>query len=458
MTTASAARFDINDYRLAAELFPVEYTRAALGINLWSKQQAILEACADPDTPYVSVRSANGVGKTYLTASIICQYLDTHYPGYAVVSSSSWKQLEKTVWPTLRRIVSKAPAPLGGDFISNEWRRGDMWGAFCVSPNLPENFSGFRTERGVLVIVDEASALDDEVHSAIMGLASARGSTVVYLGNPLYPEGPFFDTFENPDWVNFHIDAHEVIDLDIPGLATQEWIDMCRRAWGEKSPMYRARVLGQFPSTTTHTLIQMAWLAHIIVPKVTKPKGRKKIGVDVARYGDDRTVVLVRDDRCVVDVKVTEKQSLMETVGLIRSVADSHRVDENDIFIDDTGVGGGVTDRLHELGIDVVPVNFGEAARDRETFLNCRTELYWTAKSRLEEESQNKFYIPKEWAPLAKELTWPRYKLRSDGRIQLESKDDIKKRKKASPDLADALAVSFAGPDDAIDSFSVEAA
>jgi len=433
--------------KLACEK-PVEYARHVLGIELWAKQREIIKLAADPSVSYISVKSGNGVGKTYLTASIICQYLDTHYPGYAIISSSSWTQVLKTVWPTLRKVIRNAKANLGGDVLKTEWQRGDHWGAFCVSPDEPENFSGFRTSGGCLVIVDEASALDQRVHEAIMGLASAKGSKVIYLGNPLYPDGPFYDTFHSPDWANVHISSTEVVDLGIPGLATHDWLDARKREWGTDTPMYRSRVLGDFPESMAHSIIKLEWLSRVIVPKKLRPSGIRRMGVDIARYGDDRTVAIIRDDRCVIDVHVTENKSTMETVAMIQDLAAEYSVDEDQIFVDDTGLGGGVTDRLHELDVDVIPVNFGSKAIQNDKFKNTRAELYWLMRETMCEDAENRLYIPKQYANLAKELTWTTYKQMSDQRIQLESKENIKKQRKASPDLADALALTFAGRED----------
>lgn len=434
----------IKEYVNFAKKKPLAYASKVLGINLWHKQKEILKAFADPTIPYISVKSANGVGKTYLSATLICQYLDTHIPGYAIVSGASWTGIMKTVWPTLRRVLRNSPVALGGELLNTEWRRGDQWGAFCCSPDQPENFSGFRTENGALILVDEASALDYKVHEAIMGLASARGSKVIYLGNPLTPEGAFYDSFSNPDWINFSISAHEVADLNIPGLATHEWIAMREREWGKDSPMYKARVLGQYPDSVYNSLISLSWLPKMITPKILKPKGTKKLGVDVARFGDDRTVLLVRDDRCVIDCLAYHGLSTTETAGLVRNTAEKYHISQEEIFIDDTGVGSGVTDRLHEDNVYVTPINFAERAADTETFKNQRAELYFAIRDRVREDTDNQFYIPKQYMDLAKELTWPTYKFTGSGQILLEPKEDIKKRKKKSPDLADALALSFA--------------
>lgn len=427
---------------------PVGYAEKAIGIKpAYPDQAAILEAVADPDIKRISWRSANGVGKTYLAATIICHYLDTHVPGYAVVSGASHKSIKKTIWPNLKRIVRAAPVELGGEMLTEEWNRGDMWGAFCVSPVDAENFAGFRTENGALVIVDEASSLPYETMQAINGVCSAPGSKIVLLGNPLIPEGPFYDSFQSSLWTNFHTSAFDVCDLGIPGLSDRQFIEDWAKEYGTDSPSYIARVKGEFPESTFDSLIKLAWLKRCIVPTAPRPSGRRRLGVDVARFGDDRTVLVVRDERSIIEERCYTKKSTMETTGIALAMAEEFNVADEDVFIDDTGLGGGVTDSMHEQGFCCTPVNFGEAAADRHKFANCRAELYWQIRNRMNPDVAGKklLFFPRKFASIAKECTWPKYSLASDSRIILEPKEKIKKRKGRSPDESDALALTFAG-------------
>jgi len=432
-------------YRKFAKERPVDYARVCLGLELWSKQQKILKLITDPKVSCVSVASGNAVGKTYLSASIICQYLDTVNPGYAIISGSSWTGVRKTVWATLRKVVADAPVNLGGEMLSTEWRRGDLWGAFCVSPDEPENFSGFRTKHGALILVDEASKLSQEVHEAIMGLATAAGSKVIYLGNPLRPEGPFYETFGNPNWHNVKISSLEVVGLGIPGLADKDKINTMKRQWGEDSPQYQARVLGEFPSSTFDAVIRRAWIPRAIVPKPLRTWGDIKLGVDVARFGDDRTVLVVRDGRCVLSMESYPETSTTDTAGLTRQTAEKFGIKPSRTFIDDTGVGGGVTDMLWEDGFECTPVNFGEAATDDETFTNSKAELFWHVRRGFHENTEQQQYVPKMYSKILEEGEWVKYGHDRRGRIKIEPKEKLKKEHHKSPDHVDAYALTFAG-------------
>lgn len=436
-------RQSIRQYQQYATEYPVEYAEKCLGVKPWSKQEDILRAFADPANTMISVRSGNGVGKTFLAATLITQYLDTHSPGYAVVTGASWQGVLKTVWPTFRRLHSRAPVNLGGTVLGTEWRRGEMWGAFCVSPDAPENISGFRTENGALIIVDEASSLTPEVYEAILGVCSAEGSKLVLLGNPLRPEGPFFDSFLSHGWKNFHISSIEAAKQSIKGLASMQWIEDRRKEWGEDSMAWKSRVLGDFPEDSEDILIPLSAVGRATIPSILSQRGWLYMGVDVARFGDDRTIITIRDQRCVRYAKAYHGRNLMEACGIVIKTINDWSVRPENVIIDDTGLGGGVTDRLHEQGYSVVPVNFGEAAYEDDKFQNRRSELYWNMRKAIIGEDSKRLFVPQQFTELVRELPWARYSMLSDQRIALEPKDKIKKRHGHSPDWADSLALSF---------------
>ena len=425
---------------------PIQYAKNILGINLWSRQQEIMRAFADPNISYISIRSGNGVGKTFMLSSLVCQYLDTHCPGYAVISGSSWTGVLKTIWPSLRSLLANAPVRLGGEVLGSDWRRGNMWGAFCVSPDKPENISGMRTRNGALVLIDEASALTQEVHEAIMGLCSATGSKIVYSGNPIRAEGPFYDTFSDPSWLNFQISSEEAAAQDIPGLATWEWIEGLKRQWGEDDPRYCARVKGEFPENIFDALVKLTWVKGVVTPRVMKKKGHLRLGIDVAGRGDDKTVLVVRDDRSVQYVEEHPETSMTEVVGITKKVMSKFNILPENTFMDSTALGQGPLDMLWDDGIEIGGENFSASASDKETFLNRRSELFWAVRDGFRPDSLDaKQYVPKEYQKIVDECTKLKHKPSRTGKIQIESKDEIRRRLGKSPDFADAYALSFAG-------------
>ncbi len=444
------------------------------------KQSEVVEAVRDH--PRVACYSSNAAGKSYTAARIAIAYLESHSPGYVVTTSSSWRGVDKVLWPEIRRALIYAPYQLGGTLLKTEWQRGPQWGAFGVSADVAENFAGFRTENGVLIIVDEASAIEQEIMDAINALAAGKDSRILLIGNPLRPSGPFYEACRSDNWHTLHISAMDTPNVAagrevIPGLATREWVEDRKADWGENSPAYQARVLGEFPDMAEDTLIPLFWAeAAMERPihwyKCTKCKYREvygelsdgrecsecgatmepialdrsalHMGVDIARGGSDRTVLLIRDDVAVRHVETHLHKSLMDTAGRVQRLADDWGVSPERVHLDDCGLGGGVTDRLLELDFGVHAVNFGAKAHDSKRFANSRAESYWGLRDALDPTRHEiPLAIPREYSALAHECTIARLAYKSTGQIKLESKDDIKKRLGRSPDEADALALTY---------------
>lgn len=444
MSAALTLAEQVRRYQTFVAERPVEYAEEMLGVKLHPKQQEIIRAFADPECKMMAIRSGNAAGKTFILAVLGFQYSDSHCPGYVVYSGSSWDSILRTVWPTVKSIHSHARVALGGKIMSAEWRRADMWSVFCISPDEPENFSGFRTPNGVCVIVDEASSLSVDVYDAILGLCSGENSKIVLSGNPLHLDGPFHAAFSNPDFTTYHIDTRDVVEYGISGLATKDWIASRKREWGEGSAQWRARVLGEFPVSNENALIPQEWAKHLKVAE--RSGGELKLGVDVARFGADRTVFLIRDDYRVIDIQVTTGNTISETSGLVIHKMQEHSIAPENVYIDVIGVGAGVVDNLHEDGHAVNGVNFAERAEERAKYLNVRAECYWQMRMAMDPEQNGDGFRIGDWPDLLAEVHLPRYKFsRQGGRTQIEEKDEIKKRLGRSPDLVDALALTF-GP------------
>ncbi len=429
--------------------------REVLGKEPWRAQRDVLRSVAKrtKGTRRVAVRSANNTGKSYLAAMIANCVTLTRGPIYCVTTSSSWANVEKTVWGAIRKMHRGARVPLGGKLLDTEWKLDDSWGCFAVSTNSPENISGFRSERGACVIVDEASALEKDIMDAIDGLCSSSGSIVLLMGNPLRPEGPFHEAFQDPDWTCHHISSFMTPNVVegrevIPGLATREWVEERRRSWGEGSPEWKIRVEGEFPEDLFHGLVMLSWIKPAVTRSTSRQEAPVRLGVDVARYGSDATCIVARRGPEILSVESAHGLSTTAVAGRVLEAQGRFGVADEDVSIDDTGVGGGVTDRLREDGREPNAINFGERADDRDRFANARTELYWRLREALRPDSRDEHLAlagaPREAVGAIKQATKVRYKFTGDGRIQLESKDEIRKRIGRSPDEADALVLTYA--------------
>jgi hypothetical protein len=232
----------------------------------------------------------------------------------------------------------------------------------------------------------------------------------------------------------------------LPLLVSPEWVEERKLRWGVNSPIYQSKVLGEFPDLSDDTLILPKWIE--AAQKRTLPRTRRPlVAADIARFGEDETVIMRREGGWIRTYRAHHKADTMTTTGHIVNAMREIDAEEgkNDWFraiIDVPGVGGGVVDRLAELELPVIPYNGGEAPIDKERFVNARAEDYWTLRERFE---QGEIDIDPDDDKLAAQLGSIKWGIDSRGRIKIESKDDMRKRGLPSPDGADTAAMIFSG-------------
>jgi hypothetical protein len=433
---------------------PIEWARRALGFHPHGQQIDVMNLVRDHKR--IAVRSAQAVGKTKLAAALVLWYLNSHAPGYAIISGASWDSIKYSIWPEIHRLRVEAPCQemtQAGRAAMMAWELGPHWGEFSVSPKHPEGFAGFRTPYGVFVIIDEASALTPEIMEAIEGLCATEGSKILLIGNPLRPSGPFFEAFRSPIWATYHMRLAYTPNVItgqniIPGLATREWVDERKAEWGVKHPAYIARVLGKFPDESERQLIPLSWAEDAAVRAKERKEplsGPKKMGIDVAEFGDDLTVFQVVHGNHALEPFVTGKRGPMEVAGLTLEMMRKHDLRPEDVKMDTTGGWGtGPCDRLHEQGYQIIGINVSRAPMDGETFLNARAEAGWMLREWIEHGGE----IPND-QELKADLVAPEYGYTSSGKMKLEPKELTKKRLGGrSPDRFDALMLAIYEPVD----------
>jgi hypothetical protein len=223
-------------------------------------------------------------------------------------------------------------------------------------------------------------------------------------------------------------------------LVSEDFIRQIAATYGEASNAYRVRVLGEFSLRDDDSLIAAdlvdAAMCRDIVINTNEPI---VYGCDIARFGGDRTVLMKRQGNVVLGYKYWSGEDLMGTVGRIVHEASMDKPAE--ILVDTIGLGGGVADRLRELGHKVIDVNVSESVAMNQSASRLRDELWLAVKSWLETRAVK---LPKD-DDLRQELIAPTYTFTSNGKIKVEAKADLKRRGMRSPDLADALACTFAG-------------
>ncbi len=286
-----------------------------------------------------------------------------------------------------------------------------------------------------------------QLWTAVEAITTGANVTILALGNPDDPNTEFADVCKpGSGWNSIRISAFDTPNLSgekipeslTPMMLDPEWVEDKRKRWGETSPRYVSKVLGEFPDIGEDVLISPA-LIRAAQERVLDPGPWSVLGVDVARYGSDRTIFCLRQGPVARIVGDHSTQSTMETTGKVIAAARDHSVAE--IRVDGVGVGGGVVDRLLEQGHDVVDMQAGSGAVDSEHFLNSRAEWAWAIRTRMEDSDLD---LDPEDDDLAAQLGALRYKFTSRGQIQIESKDEMRRRGLPSPDRADALMLTAA--------------
>jgi hypothetical protein len=225
---------------------------------------------------------------------------------------------------------------------------------------------------------------------------------------------------------------------------SKEFVEEMKTRYGEDSNAYRIRVLGEFPLGDDDTIIPLHLAEAAVERDVVVSQNIRPIwSLDVARFGSDRTVLVRRTGNVITDIEAWQGLDLMATTGRVKAYYDALMPNQRpvEILVDSIGLGSGVVDRMRELGMPVRGVNVSEAPAFGNTYSNLRTELIFRVRGWLEQRTAR---LPKNSALLS-ELTSIRYSFGSTGKVKAESKDDMRRRGLRSPDLADAVFLSFAG-------------
>ncbi len=392
--------------------------------------------------------SGHGVGKTWLLARLALWFLYCHYPAKVITTAPTWTQVQMLLWSEIAKAHNTAQFELGGRLLSTDLKIEEDWFAigFSTKGKAAEKeygvprFQGFHSEN-LLVLLDEAPGVEHEIWTSVETLITGVNNKIVAIGNPMSPSGDFYEACKSPLWKKVEISSFEHPNVKenkiiVPGAVTLEWIDERRQEWGEDSPLWISKVIGQFPVEGTDTLIPLSW-AEACVGLELSEEGEKRLGIDVARYGGDQTVLCSIFGHVVRKLEAFNKKDTNFTIG--RAKVLNNRDEFDAIGVDDTGVGGGVTDGLEDAGLEVQAENFGASAVEDDKFENRKAELYWNLR---EDIRDKKISLPDD-KELVNQLCSIKYSYTRKGKIKIESKDDMKKRGLKSPDRADALAIAW---------------
>lgn len=453
---------------------PVAWVKDRLGEHLWSKQAEIARSVVR--NRYTAVPSCHDAGKSFGAARLVAWWLDTHPPGeaFVVTTAPTAAQVEAILWREIGKAHRKGD--LTGYITSGSvpaWKLHDG-GEIVAYGRKPADydqaaFQGIHA-RYVLVVIDEAGGVPRSLYDAADSLATNEHARVLAIGNPDDPSSHFHnvckpgsgwhvirvDGLQTPNFTAAVLEQHpELADLfereglepvsePLPErlrelLLSPLWVLERMARWGVDSPLWQAKVRGEFPDVSIDTLIPAGLISAAQLRDLPAGDQPPRLSVDVARFGTDRTVITLTRGTHARVLGSYAKQATTETTGRVIAHAREHAVTE--LRVDGVGVGGGVVDQLAEQRWHVLDMQAGAGAIDSERFLNARAEWYWGLRERFEAGDID---IDPDDDEMAAQLGSIKYKFTSRGQIQIESKDDMKRRGLPSPDRADTLMMAYA--------------
>lgn len=418
---------------------PVRYVREVIGADPTEQQQALLWSVARPGAK-VSIKSGHGCGKTCGLAWVILWFLQTHQDSRIPCTAPSSHQLNDLLWPEVVAWKDKMH-PFFKEQIENSsdkiWIKGAKETQYAVArtarPEKPEALQGFHAPN-LLFVIDEASGVAEQIFEVAEGALSTPNARVIMTSNPTRTEGYFYrsQTSERKYWQCLHFNC-----LDSPLVSETYPVDMADK-YGLDSNRYQVRVLGEFPDASDDTLIPLNIVEDALDRDVDFPLSVRIAGLDVARFGDDATALVIKQGNKIIHMEQWRNQDLMQTVGRIQHLYIHEKLFDR-VHVDSIGIGAGVADRLEELGIPTVAVNVAETSAYSDKYYRLRDELWWAGREFFENADCS---IPADnkWInDFIAELTTIKYGFTDTGKLKAESKIDMKKRGYDSPNLADAF-------------------
>lgn len=444
---------------------PVAWIEDILGEQLWSKQRDICASIVN--NRRTAVKSCHSSGKSFCIARIVEWWLNIHEPGeaFVVTSAPTAAQVRAILWREINRAHAKGK--LRGRTNQTEiWYQGadgnEEMVAFGRKPAEydPSAFQGIHAKY-VLVAFDEAGGIPTPLWNSADSLVSNEYSRFVAIGNPDDIQTEFAEvckpgsgwnviTISAFDTPNFKGEAVSPLVRD--SLISPIWVEEKRKKWGEDNPLYISKILGQFPEHNTDGLIPMSWIK-AAQERDLAPSQPIELGVDVGG-GANRNVIALR---CGPVVRIIKRDQNPDTMQTLSNVLDAiKRTSATLAKVDNIGIGHGAVDRAKEMAADqqikmetpelaeranrVRGVNVGGMAKDKEAYVNLKAEKCWYLRERFREGNID---IDPADDDLAAQLAGMKYK-RSGGRIQIESKDEMRRRGMPSPDEFDSVVLAYA--------------
>lgn len=394
----------------------------------------------------MAVPACYASGKTFDAARAAAWWLSTDPEAILISTASVGRSVKNQLWAEIRALkTDNLPGRVMPD--APEWKVSARNFGIGFSTKEPGRFTGWHAPR-LLVILDEAHAIPKAIWDAVEGLTTGQEIAVLALGNPSEAAGGFYDVCVSAQWETHRISAFDTPNVVagqnvIPGMVTKEWIEERREEWGEDSPLWQSKVLGEFPDAGTKTVIPLSWFERALDPPGPRAisEDAPQAGLDIARFGHDFSALAIRKGTDLVLIDRIHGADGVEVAAWTNERLE--RFGCKHVKGDATGLGGPVLDILRRVpGLKVDDVHAGGKARESDKYVNKRAEMWWGLRLRfdgglivLHEDP----LIPK----LRAEVTAVNYTYDAALRIKIESKEDAAARGVPSPDLGDALCLAF---------------
>lgn len=460
-------------------IFFIEY---ALGHKTWSKQREIINAVKD--NQYVAVRSNHGASKTFTAAELAVTVAELYPNSKVITTAPTNDQVERLLWKEINNIYQNSRIELSGICQQKDIKFPDNPNHFAYgfSTDKPARAEGWHAPI-LLFILDEAKGVLPWVWDSFKGLMAGYMTRFLAISTTdgVAVGEPYWKCFKdnNSKFKKIHISAFESPNvtgekwqyIDIPDLskpfeferkyqdpktamipiANNEWIKDRIDEWGRDSILVQTKVDGEIVDIGEDTIIKLSQFQKMIENSLNEDfdgSGQLAVGVDVARGGTDDTVFIKKRGLQTEEIKVIQSAQLPEkdkTGYICDELSTFMGHDYKTIIrVDDTGVGGGVTDGMQRKRYNVTPVNFGGNAKDKDHYGNTISEMWFTLAQKIQDIALPKKMDSKLRDRLQAELINRKYSIDKKGRRIVESKKDYKKRLKTnSPDLADAFLLAF---------------
>jgi hypothetical protein len=431
---------------------PLQFVKDCIDVTPSDQQAELLYLF--PKSKRTTIRSGHGTGKDASASWIIINFLTTRPYAKVVCTAPTNRQLADILWSEVSKWLRKSK--LSEEFIIQKDKifhkdAPKEWWARAVSPSVKaskeeqaETLAGFHGDH-LLIVVDEASGIPDPVYIPLEGALTQEDNKVLLIGNMTRNQGYFYESHFHPtisnNWTKLHWDSRKSTNVEKP------YIDYMREKYGEESNVFRIRVIGDPPLDSENTLIPLAWALQCIGNAMDIADDEPTyLGVDVARYGEDKSIIMPRKGNRIYP---WDSFQGMNTIDLgARVMSNFSDMECSGIACDEIGVGAGVTDWLQKRpgGHEVVfGINTANSSSDRNKYIILRDELWAQMREKC---MRQQYWFPGETAKdremsneLCNELSSLTYELQGSA-IKVESKKRAKLRGVCSPNIADALALT----------------